>query len=138
VSDSEPRGGPFAGGRSVVDRLREAAAVESVYGDPVVVGEKTVVPVARIAFGFGGGAGSSDEERDETGRGGEGWGGGGGVRATPVGVLEVTDRETRWVRFEEGRRNARWLALGLFVGLLLGRRGRRRGGGRAFRRTKRD
>lgn len=140
MSESETGEGFFGGGeRSFIDRLSDAAAVESVYGDPVTVGEKTVVPVARVAFGFGGGAESGtadgDEAHDE--QGDEGWGGGGGVRASPVGVLEVTEAETRWVRFEEGRENAKWLALGLFVGLLLGRRGVRRAKKRAMRKAER-
>ncbi|MFD1513959.1 spore germination protein GerW family protein [Halomarina rubra] len=138
MSEHETSEGFFGGGRNFIDRLSDAAAVESVYGDPVSVGEKTVIPVARVAFGFGGGAGSgmADEEDDHDGQGGEGWGGGGGVRAAPLGVLEITDRETRWIQFEEGRENGRWLALGLFFGLLLGRRSRRRAMKRGMRKAK--
>jgi len=136
MRESEASEGFFGGSeRDFIDRLSDAAAVESVYGDPVTVGEKTVVPVARVAFGFGGGAGpgTGDGDGAHDAQGGEGWGGGGGVRASPVGVLEVTEAETRWVRFEEGRENAKWLALGLFVGLLLGRRRVRRAKKRAIR-----
>ncbi|WP_411963595.1 spore germination protein GerW family protein [Haloferax sp. YSMS24] len=95
----------------------------TVYGDPVSVGEKTVIPAASIVYGLGMGGGSgTDEMGDE---GGEGFGGGGGVRATPLGVVEVTPDETRFVRFGADRRLAGLFALGIAIGLALGRLGRR-------------
>ena len=96
---------------------------KTVYGDPVTVGEKTVIPAASIVYGIGMGGGSgTDETGDE---GGEGFGGGGGVRATPLGVVEVTADETRFVRFGANRRLAGVLALGIAIGLALGRLRRR-------------
>ncbi|KAB1194107.1 hypothetical protein GJR96_11970 [Haloferax sp. MBLA0076] len=92
---------------------------KTVYGDPITVGERTVVPVARIAYGIGMGGGSGIDESGE--EGGEGYGGGGGVHATPVGVVEVTPDETRFVRFGTGRRLAGVLAVGIGLGLALGR-----------------
>ena len=50
---------------SLVERLAEAGGVGSVYGDPVEHGDRTVIPVARVAWGFGGGGGS---EAGEIGR----------------------------------------------------------------------
>lgn len=119
--------------QSIVEQLRSSATVESVYGDPVEHGEKTVIPVARIAFGFGGGYGSSEEvaheheEADETEterEAEEGGGVGGGVMALPVGVVEITDEGTRFVRFGDRKRMVGGVVLGLFLGLLLGRRKR--------------
>ena len=112
--------------RTFVDRLRESASVESVYGEPIETAGKTVVPVARVAYGFGGGFGSSEGEEGEgaagEGAGGEGAGVGGGVAASPVGALEITEAETRFVRFADRRRQVAALAVGLLVGVLLGRR----------------
>lgn len=68
---------------TIVERLQRSANVESVYGDPIVKGEKTVVPVARVAFGFGGGYGTGSDSEDESG--GRGGGVGGGASATPLG-----------------------------------------------------
>ena len=104
-------GGSF---RSFLEGLRERASVESVYGEPIESHGKTVIPVARIAYVFGGGFGSSAEE--------EGEGAGGGLSARPVGALEVTDGETRFVRFGDRRRLGMTLVAGLVLGLLLGRR----------------
>ncbi|ELZ85076.1 hypothetical protein C453_10860 [Haloferax elongans ATCC BAA-1513] len=91
----------------------------TVYGDPVTVGEKTVIPVARVAFGVGMGGGSGTDESGA--EGGEGFGGGGGAQATPLGVVEVTQDETKFVRFADRGRLAKILAVGVAFGLLLGR-----------------
>ena len=93
----------------VGDTLGSTATVKSVFGEPIHVHGKTVVPVARVAYGFGGGFGSG--KGSSTGdREGEGGGGGGGLRAYPAGALEITERGTRFVPFT----NLAWLA-GAFV-----------------------
>jgi uncharacterized spore protein YtfJ len=84
---------------SMLDRIKGTAHVEVVYGESRTVGDKTIIPVAVVAYGFGGGAGgglapSQNGERAASGGGG---GGGGGVRVQPVAVLEVTDGDTRLV-----------------------------------------
>lgn len=122
----------------IVDVLRDRAGVETVFGDPIERGGRTVVPVARVSYGFGGGWGSgghegesetaSDSEVDvETvgtpdfdGEVGEGGGFGGGLMAHPVGALEITDDGTRFVRFSNRRRAVGALLVGLALGLLLG------------------
>lgn len=106
---------------AIIDDLRKSASVESVYGDAIEVGDLTMIPVARIAYGFGGGFGSGDESDAEEG-GGEGGGVGGGVSARPVGVVEVSDGQTRFVRFNERRMQLVAVGAGLLLGLLLGRR----------------
>ena len=111
----------WAGGeslRSIVEDLRESAGVESVYGDPIEIGDRTIVPVARVAYGFGGGFGRGQ------GAEGEGGGVGGGVSAQPAGVVEVAEGGTRFVRYGDRRRAGLALLAGLVLGLLLGRRWR--------------
>jgi hypothetical protein len=44
------------------------------------------------------------------------------VVARPIGVLEITDRETRLVRFSDWKRMALGVALGVGVGRFLRRR----------------
>lgn len=106
---------------SMVERIQEHATVESVYGDPVETEGKTVIPVAKIAYGFGGGFGSSEDGDDEAAAN-EGGGMGGGVAAKPVGVVEITDDYTRFVRATDDRRLAVVALLALVVGYLLGKR----------------
>ncbi len=79
----------------LLDRIRGSARVEVVYGEPKEIGDKTIIPVAVVAYGFGAGAGGGTSPIGE-GSGGGG-GGGGVVRVQPVGVLEVTQGDTRLV-----------------------------------------
>lgn len=94
---------------SVVESLSNTGA-KTVYGEPVTVGSRTIIPVAQAAYGFGGG------------EDGDGGGGGGGVLTTPVGALELTDETTRFVPIHPLRRLVAAGAVGLLVGYLLGRR----------------
>jgi uncharacterized spore protein YtfJ len=120
-----------------IEHLRSSASVKTVYGDPIVTEGKTVIPVARVAFGFGGGSGAhhkakpdSDgklaEEKPAMEHEGEGEGGGGGVLAKPVGVVEITGQETKFVQFGATKKLAITAligsAVGLVAGLLLGRK----------------
>ena len=83
----------------LVERIKGSAKVEVVYGEPREIGEKTIIPVAVVAYGFGAGAGGRGAGPSGDGAigSGGGGGGGGGVRVHPVGVLEVTADETRLV-----------------------------------------
>ena len=45
--------------RSLGDHLQVGTSVRNVYGDPVNVGGRTVIPIARVSYGFG--AGGSEE-----------------------------------------------------------------------------
>ncbi|WP_439025731.1 GerW family sporulation protein [Haloarchaeobius sp. DT45] len=101
--------------QATVENLRDSAHVRTVYGDPVEHGDRTVVPVARVAYGYGGGFGEGDGS-DGTGSGG---GFGGGVVTTPVGALDISAGETRFVKFDERRNVARGVLAGLVVGVVL-------------------
>jgi uncharacterized spore protein YtfJ len=75
------------------EEMRDKASVSAIYGDPMEVGEKTIIPVADIKYGFGLGYGEGparsggDEEMPASGQSG---GAGGGVAARPVAILEIT------------------------------------------------
>ena len=97
---------------SLIDPLSKSASVSSVYGEAFTANGKTIIPVARIAYGFGAGSGHKPGESAS----GEGEGGGGGVYAEPVGCIEVTDAETRFVAINENRK----LAVAALVGFCLG------------------
>jgi uncharacterized spore protein YtfJ len=106
------------------ESLGSSASVKSVFGEPIEAAGKTVIPVAKVAYGFGGGFGTGHGKADpETGRHAEGGGGGGGVRAFPAGALEISENGTRFIPFPD----LHWM-LGAFAagavlgGLILGRR----------------
>ena len=84
-----------------VQNLKESAHWRAAFGEPQVVGDKTLIPVARVMFGFGSGFGSGSGPQAEEGKAtpeGEGGGGGGMGSATPLGALVVTPED---VYFEE-------------------------------------
>ena len=108
---------------SAVEHLRMGASVKTVYGEPVVVDGKTIIPVARVAFGFGGGSGTKQNPEEEDGgaaAGESGEGAGGGMAAKPVGVVEISGGETKFVPFGQARKLAIAGLIGSGVGLLLG------------------
>ena len=84
---------------SLVD-LREKADVNACFGEPVTTEDRTVIPVAEVAYGFAMGIGSDATAAEEPGEkaGDEadgGSGGGGGLLARPLAVIEVTPAGTR-------------------------------------------
>jgi uncharacterized spore protein YtfJ len=105
--------------KSIVERLQTSASVKTVYGDPVTAEGKTVIPVARVGYGFGVGFGPGTNGETKTEAGG---GGGGGVAATPIGVVEITKEDTRFIPVGEETRLVGAFLVGIFLGLLFAKR----------------
>jgi len=101
--------------QKIGETLGSTATVKAVFGEPIHTNGKTVVPVAKVAYGFGGGFGSGKDSAHAD-RQGEGGGGGGGVRAFPAGALEITDSGTRFVPFLDFR----WLGAAFTTGAVIG------------------
>jgi uncharacterized spore protein YtfJ len=98
------------------------ATVDAVFGQPRSIGERTVIPVARLAYGFGGGVGSGKQGRHRraaqapeqpeqaaptaatAAADGFGFGGGGGLRAEPVAVVEIGPKGLRVVPVVDANR----------------------------------
>jgi uncharacterized spore protein YtfJ len=98
---------------SIAERVSGSASVKNVYGDPVVVGNRTVIPAAQVRYAFGGGGGAKGEAEAGDRNGG---GGGGRVSARPCGALEVTPEGTRFIAFDNRRTTGAALALGFILG----------------------
>ena len=109
---------------SAVQHLRTSASVKTVYGDPVVSDGKTIIPVARVAFGFGGGKGTKKSAATAGGKApaadAAGEGAGGGMTAKPVGVVEISGQETRFIQFAQTKKLAYAALIGSGIGLGLG------------------
>lgn len=73
---------------SIIGQLKEIATSESVIGQAVTLGTKTVVPVTRVMVGFGVGGGEGEAKEARSNFGG---GGGGGVRVEPVGFIIIEE-----------------------------------------------
>ena len=99
--------------QSLQDLIERNLSIRHVYGEPVVSGDTTVIPVASAAFAFGGGEGRSEKQ--------EGGGGGGAVRMSPVGALEIGPRGTRFVRFPLWGPLLGAATVGFAAGLLIAR-----------------
>ena len=98
------------------ESLGSTATVRSVFGEPIHAEGKTVVPVAKVAYGFGAGGGQGTGKHAGSDEPSEGGGGGGGVRAFPAGALEITQDGTRFIPFTDHR-----VVIGAFVaGVLVG------------------
>ena len=111
------------------ERFAGSASVKQVFGEPIVAGGKTVVPVARLQYFLGGGGGSGEHKGEHVERplAGGGGGGGGWVRATPAGALEISETGVRFVRFSDAAQIAKLFIGGVTAVLLLRRllRGRK-------------
>jgi len=105
--------------QKIGETLGSTATVRSVFGEPIQIEGKTVVPVARVKYGFGGGFGGPDKRGLGAGAQAEGGGGGGGgsVRACPAGALEIRAAGTRFIPFLD----LRPLAVVFIAGAVLGR-----------------
>lgn len=93
----------------ITESARDALHVRRAFGEPVVQGDVTIIPVARVrggnGVGFGSGAMETGGEAADTpdgsehaGNGGHGDGGGGGfgVAVRPLGVFVVSGGDARW------------------------------------------
>ena len=79
----------------VLNRVLPHVDARTIYGEPIVRGDLTIVPVGRVSyrFGFGGGGGKGGAQGEGEGSGG---GGGGSLEVIPVGYIEM-GTEARFV-----------------------------------------
>ena len=98
-----------------MEQAREAANWRAAFGEPQVIDDKTIIPVAQVSYGFGlgfGRGGQVSEEEGEPETEGEGGGGGGGASAKPYGVIVVTPEN---VYFEEVEDSSKIAVLGILM-----------------------
>ena len=72
--------------KGVVGELKEMAQSESIIGDPITIGDRTVIPVVKLSVGFGAGGGQGEDEKARSGFGG---GGGGGASIEPAAFIII-------------------------------------------------
>jgi uncharacterized spore protein YtfJ len=104
---------------TLADRLATTGKIESVFGQPIEGHGRTIIPIARVKYGLGAGGGGENKSGQQDAVGGAG--GGGGVEVTPVGVLEVSDAGTRFIRFFDPKAAARLIVAGIAMGWMLRR-----------------
>ncbi len=84
--------------------LREKADVDACFGEPATIEGRTIIPVAKVAYGFAMGIGRPAAAEEETAGETEGQAaeeadgsgaGGGGMLSQPFAVIEVTPEGTQ-------------------------------------------
>ena len=68
--------------KSFLEEVKAMLSPKIVFGEPIIMEDKTIIPIVNVGLGVGGGGGKGKE-----GCGGFGFGGGGGV--SPVGIIVV-------------------------------------------------
>lgn len=112
---------------TIVDRLKDSAQVGTVFGEPMRLEDRTIVPVAKAAFGFGSGRLLQTDEASPNSTADQGARAAGGTATTPMGVLEITSQGTRFVPIPDNNpaKVVAAFAAGLILGAVLVVRGRR-------------
>ena len=79
--------------QDTISKIREMVDVNNVIGEPIVVGDITIIPVSKVSVGFGGGG--SDYVKNVGSNEPFGGGVGGGVKVNPICFLIVKDGNVR-------------------------------------------
>lgn len=77
---------------TTMDKLHAMVDADTIIGTPIVLGETTLLPVSKVAFGLA--TGGSDFP-SKSGSGLFGGGGGAGVTITPVAFISVTGQSVK-------------------------------------------
>lgn len=71
---------------TMTSKLENLVSTKTVVGEPVVVGDVTLVPIQTAFFGFGSGGGEGGGDKDRFGGGA-----GAGVSLRPIAIISVKD-----------------------------------------------
>ncbi len=104
---------------TLLNELKTVAKTETIFGEPIQVGDRTFIPVSKVTLGLGAGGGEG-EAPEEHGKkvGGGGVGGGGGVSVNPIAVIVIDAEGVKALSFGKG---AGWEKLIEAVPTLLGK-----------------
>ena len=80
-------------------QLEKFISTKTVFGEPVVAGKVTLIPIQSVSFGFGSGSGQGGTEKES----GAGAGSGGGAALRPLAIVAVKDDGDVQVFTFEGR-----------------------------------
>jgi uncharacterized spore protein YtfJ len=72
--------------KTLMDEIKTITRTETILGDPINVGNNTIIPVCRIMVGFGAGGGEGEMQEK---RGCAGGGGGGGLKVDPAAFIVI-------------------------------------------------
>ncbi len=68
--------------KAALDQVKGIANSRTVFGDPIVAGEVTIIPVSKVSVGFAAAGSAAGKENS---------GAGGGVQVVPVALIVIRD-----------------------------------------------
>lgn len=80
--------------KSIFDNFARHKDVKLVYGEPIELADKRVLPVAKVSYSFGGGGGYSEAAEHSPAIQGEG--GGGHIAIKPLSFYEITAEKVKF------------------------------------------
>lgn len=83
---------------NALDGIKKMVDVQTVIGDPITVGDITLLPVSKVSFGFAAGGTSFGKQTERDNFGG---GAGGGVKVTPLAFLVINGTDVRVIFIDE-------------------------------------
>ena len=89
--------------KDIVGELKDIASSQTIIGEAITVGEKTVVPVVKISVGFGAGGGQGESTDKGAGFGG---GGGGAARIEPSAFIIMDGDKVQMLSAKPGKLDA--------------------------------
>lgn len=101
---------------TIIKLITDHAHVRAVFGEAQHQGQKTVVPVGRVLLITGGGLGSGLNQEDYQGEGG---GGGMILSAKPIGALEISETQTRFVHLNPWQNRFFFFGSGILFGVIV-------------------
>jgi uncharacterized spore protein YtfJ len=78
---------------TLLSEVKHLAKSETVFGDPIIAGETTLIPVSKISMGFAAGGSGKKEGNNGTG---------GGVQVTPVALVSITNGKVQVHTMDNG------------------------------------
>lgn len=84
--------------KTIFEKLENFFKTETVVGEPVQVGEVTLIPIIDVTFGMGSGGGNG---KDEKGNDGSGCGAGVGAKIAPNSILVIKNGEVSIITLKD-------------------------------------
>lgn len=75
--------------KTALEKIQHIAKTETVFGEPIIAGDVTIIPISKVSIGFAAGGANSEK------RSGAGTGAGGGVQITPVAFVTITGEKVQ-------------------------------------------
>ena len=104
--------------KNIVGELKEMARSQTILGDPITIGSKTVIPLVKVTVGFGAGGGQRAKDNSED----FGGGGGGGAQIEPAAFIIIDGDKVSLLSSKAGKLESLIDAVPALLGKLIDRR----------------